>query len=982
MQSFFFWRDWPKDLRWVWYGLAALFLFALIFLWFSYFMGTDQVIHWDTIQEQKAIETTVHRFQLGPFHLDIPADSHVIFEYFHGSRLVPNTTASYIFLIVMMVAAVVLVSVTTALERFWFFTGTALMIFFIVSLRLEVVGLFGMFNRIPLIVILVIYTALCFYFNRIGVSVSFVRRLLSFAFLTIAVGCCIQFFSAVDYPFYHLTLTGYTPALVLTVLFVIMVAHEIFASFVYVVSQGSTKSLRHLSIISAIYFANLLITCLHEIGVIEWEFVYINLYLLLTVSALIGIWGFRDREPLYGGIVPFQPLGAYFFLAMGAICFATTGQLLGNANDPAVRIVRDVIIFSHTGYGLIFLTYLFSNFILMLARNLPVYKVLYQPNRMPYFTYRFAGTIVMLAFVFVSNWKEYVYYGVAGFYNGTGDLYTLMDNENYAQSFYEQGRLRAYGNHRSNYAMATIKASQADFQNAHFYYDLANYRNPSVYAMVNNGNLFVWENQVFNAIAAYHRANTENPGLGPVQNNLGFAYTKIHNIDSALRYLGEARQHRISKAAAESNFFAMAAAETIPFQVDSVFRSFDSQAPAVAANAIALATLSGQPFTLPVDPLPGENLGLHTATLLGNYVIHHAKTVDTTLTNRAYAIARNPANTAFSEPLKAALSHAYYHQGNVTRALEILAELVYLSQNNKGKYNYIMGLWALEQRNPVLASSYFTYADTYAYKQARFYNAIALTEARRIEDALVAWDTVFNGDDEAEQNIASQMKKILQVSPTGALQLADREKYQYCRYNIGIRDSVFFDRLVNTFDNPNYKAQALLDVSRYYFESDHPVTAIRFYNRIAGLELTDSVLFNEIRHFELVMLAARGALSTLARQINKGITFDGSRRLEKMLYTALIASSSGDTVLAAKNFEVLGTYNPYFEEGILASVEFFRNQDPKSLKAYTLLAEAIHVNTNSIRLLKAYIGEATRIGFDEYASSAVARLNEIETGLR
>jgi hypothetical protein len=48
-----------------------------------------------------------------------------------------------------------------------------------------------------------------------------------------------------------------------------------------------------------------------------------------------------------------------------------------------------------------------------------------------------------------------------------------------------------------------------------------------------------------------------------------------------------------------------------------------------------------------------------------------------------------------------------------------------------------MGLWALEQCNPELASSYFTYADTYDYK-ARFYNAIALTELEKFL-ASIAW---------------------------------------------------------------------------------------------------------------------------------------------------------------------------------------------------------------------------------------------------
>ena len=56
-----------------------------------------------------------------------------------------------------------------------------------------------------------------------------------------------------------------------------------------------------------------------------------------------------------------------------------------------------------------------------------------------------------------------------------------------------------------------------------------------------------------------------------------------------------------------------------------------------------------------------------------------------------------------------------------------------------------MGLWALEQGNPDLASSYFTYSDTYTYKDAKFYNAIALSEAGRKEEALVTWDTVANG---------------------------------------------------------------------------------------------------------------------------------------------------------------------------------------------------------------------------------------------
>jgi hypothetical protein len=89
---------------------------------------------------------------------------------------------------------------------------------------------------------------------------------------------------------------------------------------------------------------------------------------------------------------------------------------------------------------------------------------------------------------------------------------------------------------------------------------------------------------------------------------------------------------------------------------------------------------------------------------------------------------------------------------------------------------------------------------------------------------------------------------------------------------------------------------------------------------------------------------------------------------------------SGDTITAKKNYRILSTYNPYFEEGILASSDFYRRND-SGFQAYNILAEAIQVNANSIRLLKAYAQEAERKGFDEYAFNARQRLRDLEASL-
>ena len=201
MQSLFFWKKWLKDYLLVWYLSGTIFILTILFLWFSYFRGADGVIQWVKIQEQKAIETTVHRFHLGPFELGVPGDSYVIFEYFHGSDIMPNTAASYFFLLVLTLSGVIILSVITTIEKFWYFVGMGLFILFVVSLRLEVLGMFGLFNRVPVIVVLICYVVPSFYFNRINTSVSFIKRLVVFTSVTLALALFIKFFSAVEFLF-------------------------------------------------------------------------------------------------------------------------------------------------------------------------------------------------------------------------------------------------------------------------------------------------------------------------------------------------------------------------------------------------------------------------------------------------------------------------------------------------------------------------------------------------------------------------------------------------------------------------------------------------------------------------------------------------------------------------------------------------------------------------------------------------------------
>jgi hypothetical protein len=948
-------------------------------MWIYYFRGPSSIIDWERIQEQKVIETTAHSFRLGPFILNVPAESYVIFEYFNGSEIQHNLIATYIFLGVMFLCITVLLTVITTLQRIWYFAGMSLFIVFIITLRFDVLLLFGQRGLLIPIAIAVVYTALSFYFKYMRPYFSFTARLVSFLFVGITIFLMILFFSKVSYPFMHFLITGYTPALVLTILFIITVAHEIVASFVFITNQGSTSNAaKHFTFISLIYIAYVMITSLKHMGVIDWNFLYVNVYLLLTISGLLGIWGFKLREPQYDQVFTFYPFGAFYYLTLGSIAFIFTAQLLGNANDATLRVIEDVIIFTHTGFGIIFLTYFIANFMSIMGSNIPVHRIIYKPTRMPFFTFRFAGIIASLVFIFYSNWRGYVYDSTGGFYNYVGDLYLLQDDELYGMTFYDQSRSRAFQNNRANYALGTLRTARLDLDKAQNNYELSNGKRPTEFSLVNEGNLKLYIGDFFGAIEKFQYAAKVLPASDVIKNNLGYSYSKIHSVDSASSFLNQARENDFTKSAAEANFFAMSALEYIPIEADSIRKFFNSDSRAVEANALATATLFRQKLKSDQDPIPSGPLDLYTATYLNNYIVHNIKDLDSAFISRAYKVASDSANIGFRESLKAALAIAYYHQHKVYKALAILGELVYLTQSFQGNFNYTVGLWSLEQGNPEMAASFFNYAESSNYKEGKFYRAIALTENGQLREALEAWNALQNSEDDEVKLLAQRIIRILQASLNEALSMPDAEKYQFVRYRLSLRDTTVFSRLVNSFTNDNYKAQSLLDFARKFYKADRITTAIRYLNQTTGLKLTNEKLFNDIRYLELLMLSSRSELQLLAKQINKGVTFDKEHELYKLLFAAQMSELSGDLETARKNYEFLAHANPYFEEGILAATTFFRNQDTKSLKPYEILTEAIYVNTKSIRLLKAYAGEASRQGFDQYASSAAQRIMEAE----
>ena len=958
--------------------IGAAFVFSLFFFWYSWFASPGPALTWAHMQELEAMRVPVHTFQQGLLDLTVHGGNFLIFERLLGEPLQPNVMAGYVFLCVLATGMVVLLSVVTTLPRFWYLMGMGLFILFVVGFRMEIVSVFGQPNKLFTVLALALYGLPAFYFQFFNTTVAFHKRLFAFAGITLLLALLIARFATVEYPLLHLSVTGISAGIIISIIFILMVAHEILASFVYVASQSSRqgKSLNHFLIISTIYMANLALAYAHKIGAVDWNIMYINFYLLITISGILGVWGFRQRQPQYEKIIPDGPFGTYFFLGLGAICFATIGYFIGTANDPALVTINDAIIYAHLGFGIIFLTYIVSNFLGMLAKNVPVHKVLYKPNSMPYFTFRFGGIIATLAFVFYNTWQVPVQSAFSGYFNAAGDLYQTLGNDQYAEAFYQQSGTYGYLNHHANYALANLEAKKNfNTLKERNYYKRATERRPTEFAYLNFAQTYQANGQWLEARLILNEALKYFPQSGPVQNALGAIYSKINLVDSSLYYLQLAGNNKITRDAANANFIAVAAKNNLPVNADSLYTLLSSDNIGVRSNALAFANIQGTKINMDIGLRQDTLLNLFSASLLANYMVNHMGTMDSTFINHVIELGEKPVNRDFSEPLLFNAALSLYANGQISKAFSLMENIAIFS-DDQDKYNTILAMWSMENeayRDAVGFVDYVAYLD---YSETLPIAAMALTEAGRTSEALARWDSLASNKDSTYHRFAAQMARVLTAKTMEGMN--DEEKLGYCNYKIPIYDSLAFRISVAQIANEELRARAILHRGQKLFEMDETEMAIPVFERISGLRLVDKGLYNRVQLFELELLANRGNIPQLMEKWKgPGIEIPSYRNSLQVFFKALQSEMEGDTAAATRQYNWLATANPYLEDAVISSSNYFKKHGKDTLMPYTILANALQANPFSVKLLKAYSLEAARMGFVDYANSALERLRAL-----
>jgi hypothetical protein len=245
-------------------------------------------------------------------------------------------------------------------------------------------------------------------------------------------------------------------------------------------------------------------------------------------------------------------------------------------------------VFSQLCIGFLFLVYVLFNFRSVLIENLKVYKVVYKPQKMPFFSMRLGGFIGVLGLFLLSN-QYRLDQDITAYYNGIGDLHRIDQQPLLAKEYYKLAAIYAKTNHRSNYAIASMEKQDHDLSEALAYYKQSTIKQPTPFAFVNTARVYEEQGMFFKAMFALKDGIQQFPGEPHIYNNLSVLYTRTDLLDSAYFYLEYVNGDRGVTDVIQTNTLAILTKSQVEASVDSLQKLTASRYSATDNNFTVLA---------------------------------------------------------------------------------------------------------------------------------------------------------------------------------------------------------------------------------------------------------------------------------------------------------------------------------------------------------------------------------------------------------
>ncbi|GAA4446770.1 hypothetical protein GCM10023189_02270 [Nibrella saemangeumensis] len=970
MTSLFFWKNWNRAYRITYLLSAGLFLLSLLVFITAWWRGLANVVHWDVLSELIELPAPLHAFTDGMLDYAAEGKAYAVTEQFVASAMQVHPWMATVLMLGMGVAFALIMSSISQLSRIYYLVAMTFFIGALSMFRWEMMGMPSFNGRSLFIGLAFVFGLTSYYFHAFRPDISFPRRLTIFLMLIALVVFGIGFLAEVTLPAMTVVSYGMPVLLVLSVGFIFVISFEIVAGMVWLTSAGRTNArgvagrplgFGNFIFISLLYLVNLLLVWLKNTKAIDWELLAISPFVLYLVSVVLGIWGFRRLNEQQEQL-PFQDAGAYLYTGLALLTTLTMSYAFATANDPLVEMFEDAIVYSHLVMGVLFVGYILLNFLPLYRQGLPVYRVMYKPQRIELSLVRLAGVIAIAALLSTEGFFPFRQ-GITGYYNGLGDLYTATGETTSAGTYYQLALKQEFQNHKSNYALASLALAQDEKTTAAYYFQQALLKQPSPEAYAGLSHVYFQNNLFFEAVKHLQQGIRTFPKSGELQNNLGYLYARTSVADSAYYFLQSATGNTPRSEIPEANLLALWARNPRVLSADSLLSELkDHTYESYQANALALRLIAGTDTTQPERPAwletdkKKDGLSVGRFASIYNYTLK-ATRPDTTTTNLLRRLSQEPVNQDFTDDLLLARAVAEYRSHHHPVALDLMGQLAQGDARNGSFYRTLSGLWLMEQGLYQRAAEHFELnPDTLS----AYYRALALTKAGDVVAARSLWEIASTND----AGVASLKQALYDIKRPET----DLEKAFYVAYRPDAADR---ESTLATIQDATLRTIAGSAIVTDYLQRDLRSAAEQLFRQLPPE--------NQLRPFAaslrtitaLRLAVARGDVNTALTLANRPVI---PRHLaEQAFLKAQTYERNRQTAQARQAYGQALNLAPLDAPAVAAMARLMQQQR-QSKQGYQLVLNALPYNEDHPALLKTYIMLCLDLSLPDYAEDALMRL--------
>lgn len=153
MYKITFWKSWPSVYQKILLVLFVLVGISMVVIAVGYFDSPSASYGWEQFQELKRYPVPLHSFTVGGTTLTTETSNYIVFNTWSTQPLQVNLLALDIYFILFLLGFSMLITLLTLIPRFWFYIGAGVLVVVISTFQLDQIGLFGLTNKAPVIVL-------------------------------------------------------------------------------------------------------------------------------------------------------------------------------------------------------------------------------------------------------------------------------------------------------------------------------------------------------------------------------------------------------------------------------------------------------------------------------------------------------------------------------------------------------------------------------------------------------------------------------------------------------------------------------------------------------------------------------------------------------------------------------------------------------------------------------------------------------------